>query len=273
MFEPAASKPESILASNVQTPEQEAAPYTAIYASMLRELRSWGMWQIRLGAVNAATGNPPWGILAIAVGLSSFWLRSPAMFVVYTLTLAFAGISNLSTVTSTGASVWLGLGLLQLYFAYNVYRQFRRFAPAHEAFVAAGVEDRAARVFPPAAALLGLTGAVGLVLAVSSLASGSPPQLLTDLVEGLILDAAILGFALGVASLLSRYPLLARCPGPDKRRPRSDGFCSGDVRLTIPRCARSSSDLREVRGSNVPSGFYALASARNQPRSIAVRRR
>jgi len=106
-------------------------------------------------------------LLLIAVGLSSLWIRSSAMFMVYATTLTWAGLTNLCSVGSGGLG-WAGFGLLQLFFAYRVLHQFRLFSAVHRALVEDDLPDRAARVFPVGAFLLGVTGLVGLLIALGN---------------------------------------------------------------------------------------------------------
>ncbi len=128
------------------------------------------------------------------------------MFMVYATTLTWAGLTNLCSVGSGGLG-WAGFGLLQLFFAYRVLHQFRLFSAVHRALVEDGLPDRAARVFPVGAFLLGVTGLVGLLIALgnvidhTTLQASEPAELLV----GLTCDAAILGVALGVSSMLSGY--------------------------------------------------------------------
>ncbi|HEY3058145.1 MAG TPA: hypothetical protein VGL99_04130, partial [Chloroflexota bacterium] len=62
------------------------------------------------------------------------------------------------------------------------------------------------RVFPVGAALLGVVGLVGLGIAVAQIADHSlQPSGPADLITGLICDAASLGVALGLSSILSGH--------------------------------------------------------------------
>jgi len=202
----------AILPSNVAPADSPAdvdaarAAQAATYASLRRELRSWAMWLGGLGLVMLVLADTAWGVLLLVVSLGSLWFRSAAMFVVYATTLAWVGLTNLGEAEGLGDAVWIGLGLFQLLLAYRLVRRSGRFSIAHQALVALGIEDRAARVFPLAAAGLGPIGGRGFVLSlanVSELAAQASSS--ANLMVGLILDAALLGAALGASSLVNGY--------------------------------------------------------------------
>ena len=196
-----------ILPSNVASPEVAidiGERHAAVCAMMLRELRSWGTWQIGLGVVHLVGTqlfDAAWGILLIMVGLSSFWFRSRALFVVYATTLAWAALSNVTS----GQTAWVGFCLLQLYFVYRVGRQFHVFAPAQTGH---GV-DRAVRAFPVAAGLLGPLALLGLLATFVVLAGtqGKAASPITDLVFGSMVNLGVLALALALGSLLCGYRL------------------------------------------------------------------
>ena len=208
MNDPTSRARAAILPSNLTsaTPDPVAEVHADSYERMLRELRSWGMWLSGLGVLNiVALGDAPWGVLLIAVGLSSWWFRSSAMFMVFATTLTWAGLSNL-TDGASGHAVSAAFGLVQLYVAYRTVRNFRAFSTAHQALVATGLPDRAARVFPLGAAVLGVAGLAGLLGALILVGAKSiEPSAPAELLLGLDVDAGILGVALGVSSLLSGY--------------------------------------------------------------------
>jgi hypothetical protein len=198
-----------VLASNVAPPEAVAAERSAheqVYAAMRRQLRSWGLWQTALGALHlvaAGTFDASWGIMLIAVGLSSFWFRSAAMFVVYATTLIWAALSNLTGAAAGGNTGWLGFGLIQVYFAYRVWRQFRAFVGPDRALRSMPGANRARVVFPLAAVVLGPLALVGVGAVMTGVLAESMPN--ADLLLGLVVNGAVLAFALALASLLSGF--------------------------------------------------------------------
>ncbi len=201
----------AILPSNVDTIDTvETAEHLDVHDRMRRELRSSAKWLVGLGLVNLfATGDPSWGLLLIAVGISSLWFRSASMFVVYTTAITWAAITNIiGGAKDGGASTgWLIFGVVQLYLAFQTFRDFRAFSSVTRAL---DVPDRARRLFPIASAVLGLIGLLGMLASVVAISehlhdgAPEPPGLLV----GLAMDAAILAFGLALSSLLSRYGLL-----------------------------------------------------------------
>ncbi len=208
MIEQTAEPRSGILTSNA-SPAEAALDQDAIADAqdvMVRELSSWGRWQIGLGIVHLIGSgmlDGSWGIMLILVGLSSFWFRSPAMFVVYATTLVWAAVSNLSS----GTTGWLGFGLLQLYFAYRIVRQFRLFTRVHRAAVGIGAPDRARRIFPIAATVLGVFALCGVIASFIDLAgtAGTPISQSTEMLIGLIINTGVLGLALALGSLFCGY--------------------------------------------------------------------
>jgi hypothetical protein len=156
-----------------------------------------------------------WGLLLIAVGLASFYFRSPAMFVVYGTTLSWAAISN----ALSGAGTWGMFSILQVFFAFLTFRQYFQFRSqiTDSQFSLQSTQeerlsvDKAAKPFPWISFSLGsisLIGFivifVGVILYVSITNSNELPAFLT-LGEGLMVDFAVLGFGTGLASILTKY--------------------------------------------------------------------
>ncbi|MBM3134576.1 MAG: hypothetical protein FJZ89_04670 [Chloroflexi bacterium] len=196
----------------------------ATYAQMLREIRSWGLWLLALGAIHlVASGflSSPWGILLLVVGLASFYFREAAMFVIYGVTLSWAAISNLLS----GEVTWLFFALIQLFFAFQTFRQFLRFRRTQaeaailgeEALGSSLMPERAARVFPWTGCILGalaLVGVVAFIVWVVILFGFMEAAALPDFADwliGLVVNVGVLGLAVSLASLLSghRYKPLA----------------------------------------------------------------
>lgn len=190
------------------------------HALMLKEIRSWGIWLLGFGVLHVLTSgflSAPWGIMLIVVGLGSFVFRSASMFIVYGVTLAWAAISNLSSFEVT----WVVFSLLQVYMAYRTFRQYGRFNKVESAYskLVNIVEedgsipaDRTARWFPWLSLLLGCSSFFGLVLlfsivivlAIASEDDGTVPGYF-DFLFGLLMNAGVLGFSVGLASVLARH--------------------------------------------------------------------
>lgn len=188
-----------------------------LYEATRKEIRSWSITLLFFGVLHiVASGllSAPYGVMLIVVGLASFYFRSAAMLVVYAVTLAWAGVSNLMS----GQWIWIGFAVVQGYFCFRILRRFFRYRQAEQALEAPSDADasgltpgRSAKIFPWAGFFLGglsLVAFVGvfgsaLVLAVLSPSETAPGFL--NLVEGLAISVGVLGFALGLASVLCRY--------------------------------------------------------------------
>jgi hypothetical protein len=182
---------------------------------MFEKIRSWGMWSLLLGALHIFTSgflSAPWGILLILVGLASFYFRSASMFVIYAATLGWAALSNVRSF-DVG---WVGFSLYQFFLAFRVFQDYRTFREVDAAQTEPGQPstDRAARFFPWLAPAFGCSSIIGLVLILMTVivmmvaAEGnniSIPESLSFL-EGLAVNFGVLGAAIGLASVLSRYP-------------------------------------------------------------------
>lgn len=189
-------------------------------AVMLKEIRSWGFWSLGLGVmhlIGSGVFSAPWGLLLIVVGLASFYFRTASMFIVYAVTLAWAALSNLTG----GTGGWSIFALLQIYFALRIFQQFWRFRKAEEEFLRTSSEEtespaltveRTGRLFPWLGLFLGGWSTIGLlaVWAAAIIRAGLSPgttdglQIL-GLLEGLVVDFGVLGFAIALASLLCDY--------------------------------------------------------------------
>jgi len=100
--------------------------------AMRRDIRSWGGWMIVLGIISFISAgflDSAWGILLVVVGLGSFVFRTPALYIVYGITLVWAAINN--ALLSSGA--WAVFSLVQLVMAVQIFGQFRRFNAAYQA--------------------------------------------------------------------------------------------------------------------------------------------
>lgn len=135
---------------------------------MQRETQSWFIWLLILGLLQmfAAQGFSSWGALLIAIALASLYFREPAIFVVYAVTIAWAGVSNLLS----GATGWNFFAFLQFFFTYRVFTQFRRFQKAEQEARSAFADEmsqlpsRAERIFPWVSIVLGISSMFGYVL-------------------------------------------------------------------------------------------------------------
>ncbi len=209
------------VAGNEERPAQLDGSIVNGYTAMLGRIRSWGLWSLGLGALHIFTSgflSAPWGILLILVGLASFYFRSASMFIIYGITLGWAAFSNLTSFETT----WVVFALFQFYLAFRVFQQYRYFRNIEGEYHAnitdnPNVEqvqsNRASRFFPWLGSLFGCSSIIGFVfvilivfvIAIGSEGEADIPEYF-GFIEGLILNFGILGIAIGLASLLSRYP-------------------------------------------------------------------
>ena len=195
----------------------KAVEPTIFPSTILKEIRSWAMTLLVLGVISIfASGflSAPWGVLLIIVGLASFYFRSSAIMVVYGVTLAWAGVSNLTS----GQGFWIGFALFQGYLVFRVFQKFIAFRRAEvnfgeqEAATYGLVPQRSASLYPWTACLLGVISLLGLIgIFVGAVAfivvteSQAVPQFIIFM-EGLIVNFGVLSFAIGLASVLSKHP-------------------------------------------------------------------
>ncbi|HEX6269639.1 MAG TPA: hypothetical protein VFZ43_05360 [Anaerolineales bacterium] len=207
-----------------QTYSLDAAPVqgqsvTTDHEVLLKEIRSWGFWSLGLGVlhlIGSGILSAPWGLLLIVVGLASFYFRTASMFIVYGVTMSWAALSNLLG----GAGGWNIFALLQVYFAWRLFQQFRRFRKVEEELLGTAPDEtetpafpaeRTARLFPWLGlflggwSLLGLLGVWAAIVISAGVSQGTANIEFLGLLEGLVVDFGVLGFALALASLLSGY--------------------------------------------------------------------
>jgi hypothetical protein len=190
----------------------------AAHEAMLRDIRSWGFWQLGMGAVHLfASGflNAPWGWVLILVGLSSFYFREAALYIIYATTMAWAGVNNLMS----GQTNWAVGGLFQFFLAFQIVQSFRRYRKSELNLAEPSVIDpdsasqgRAGRFFPWAAFICGAAAISWFVLFGASILLwaivGPMPWLglLLGQTESFAINLGVLAIGLGLASVLCKFP-------------------------------------------------------------------
>lgn len=204
-------------------PAQSTTNAAVTQSAMMRDLRSWGVWLLITGLVSVSSifwGNvfsPTWGVVLIGLGLSAFVIREPAMFVVFGVALVWAGFTNLLS----GSGSFMFGSLLQFYLAFQQFRSFRLYRQAETKLAeqpALGVADtsanagRAKSLFPWASIGFAGLGAgafvltfVVVVLFTSSQSLSETTLSIVSWIEGLSVGSGIIGFGLGLASILSGF--------------------------------------------------------------------
>jgi hypothetical protein len=186
---------------------------------MQKEIRSWAVWSGLLGLLNLLTSglNSAWGATLILVGLASLVFQAPAMFILYGISLAWVAINNLLS----SQMQWIFFALLQLFLAFQVLRTFFRFRPVLQFYQSqppdgSGLKPgtglvRSAKLFPWLGFLLSGTALfvfvvcflVGIILYdTPGLVPYKPALYFT---EELMVNFGMIGLALGIGSLLSKY--------------------------------------------------------------------
>lgn len=98
---------------------------------MYKSIRSWAVTSLVLGALSIFAGgtlDPVWGIVMIVIAVLSWRIKIPAMFVLYSVFMAWAALTNgLSVLTGEGGS-WVILALVQIYWVVSIIRQFKRYS-------------------------------------------------------------------------------------------------------------------------------------------------
>jgi hypothetical protein len=178
-------------------------------ARLRRELRTWGSVAILLGLVHFLTAGllyAPWGVVLVLLGLASFFIATPALFVVYAVSLAWAGVSNslggLQAYSLTRVLL-LVLSLFQLFLALQVFQRFSLYRKV------AGQSAPAAAALPIFSAVIGLVSLAGYlalfaaIVSMSRSGAGSDSASLLSFLEGSCANLGVLALASGLAGLVS----------------------------------------------------------------------
>jgi hypothetical protein len=208
------SKGEALPRTKSQRAAAETLTPELTHAKMLKQVRSWGLWMLGIGVLSLILSglSGSWGVVLILVGLASFVFREAPMFVVYGIMCAWAGISNIVS----GEAGWIAFGALQLFLTFSILKQYTRYRRAEAALDSALGSQRTGRAFPQIGCALGalalggsVTIMVGGVLVEAAGVPGVEPIVVW--LFALLVELAVLGAAVGTASLLSgfRYKMLA----------------------------------------------------------------
>ena len=191
---------------------------SVLQQALEKELRSWSVSLAFWGVMSFAFAglNSAWGILLFLVAGLAFVFKDAAMFVVFAVTLAWAGITNATTLQAAG----IIFGLIQLVLAAQVFRKSRSYQTIppetltnnQQGTVAAGPRvSRTARAFPPLGCGLSLLAALSALMAFIALIVLAVMETQIEnfatvgLVAGLVVDVAVLALAISLAALISRF--------------------------------------------------------------------
>ena len=188
------------------------------YARMKKEIRAWGFWLSGIGLVSMVLSfllDPSWGVMLMAVGLSSFYFCESAMFILYGSILAWAAISNLMA-----GPMWAVFAVFQAVLAFKVFRQYGKWSKVERTYryhhkmgrIGAGpAPERGARLFPwlsAGASVLSMGTFLGVVggMAVSPVVEEDLAVMTgLDWAALFAVNLGVLGLALGLASLIAGY--------------------------------------------------------------------
>jgi hypothetical protein len=194
---------------------------------MLPALKKWGIWFLGLGIVHLISPlslSIPGGIVMVLIGLASFILKSPAMFVVFAASIGLSAVMNLTS----GGLDWGVFGLIQIYMTIRTlgeFRQYRDIQSADRDLSSEVVDVPRIRVghekaFPWLSVAFGSIAFFSMIAFWASAFIGAlldptladQPNLLDTLLVGLIgsqMVAGELAISFGVASLAAKHRLRA----------------------------------------------------------------
>jgi len=191
---------------------------------MYKRIRSWAIYLLIVGGFSIFSGStldPVWGVLLMVVAVLSWRIRIPAMFSLYSVTVAWAAVMNCIAVL-TGADVrWLFSAIIQVSLVVLMLVSFRKYRrlPLQEMFEAGTwpaelapprQESSITGQFAIAGAILAL---IALILLPSVFMGGivlpmmipisQPPELVVWLLTGAV-DIAVLALGLSCSAILSK---------------------------------------------------------------------
>lgn len=198
----------------IETPKK---PDNIIYhATIRKEVTSWGRGLAMLGVfhfIGSGFLDAGWGITLLLVAAASFYYRSASMLILYAVTVFFAGFTNIFS----GNWLWIIFSLIQFYLAVTLFIKFFKYKRSEADTTldqpeAVGLTpERSARAFPWWAFGFGLTSnimVIGLLIIIVAFSITNPDKSVPDwifFIEGLLVNLAVLGWATGLAGLLSKY--------------------------------------------------------------------
>jgi hypothetical protein len=189
------------------------------YQKMQIDLRTWGWTLVGLGVIHLGYLNLPHGLLLIAFGLLSFLVRETSTYILYAVILAWTAIGNLMAFSK--APGWAIFGLVQIILSVQGFKRFSMYKKvqtdynaslaSNELQDASPQSGRTGQVFPLGSIVLGSLGFLGAVCGYG-LPLVMSPMLQPDIINiasfgiDIALIMGVLGFALGLAAILSDAP-------------------------------------------------------------------
>ena len=120
---------DSVERSTVRAKLAQILPELKDITLFYKRIRGWAIGSMLVGGVSIVAGrtlDPVWGITLLVVGIVSLWIKIPAMFVVYSVVLAWAALMNVLAAISGSGVWWLTLALLQVIWVFATLKEFRK---------------------------------------------------------------------------------------------------------------------------------------------------
>ncbi len=188
----------------------------ALEMQMKKGISSWAVWTGIFGALNLFNSHfqSSYGLTLIIVALLSLVFPAPAMYILYGVSIIWVAASN----ATAGEIQWLLFAAFQVYMGIKVLLDYKKFAPIWKTYQSnlnnpdkpqpgKGMQ-RSAGFFPWIGFVLSGIGAVGciaLVITLFVLNDSIPDDSPIFFALDLMIDFGMLGFAIGLASLLAGY--------------------------------------------------------------------
>lgn len=201
-------------APEVATPD--AGADRAVTDLLLQQVRSSAFWSIGLGLVQLfAPGlSRAWGVSLLLLGALAFLLPTPAMRIVNIVTFFWVAGGN----ALSGSPFWIGLAGIQIWDGILGFRRWRK-AEQYRRSVEGALpvdtrEAQARRFFPWLGLGLGIGAFVSVIVLVATffgyvlLSRGQGDSAVFTFIgflESLVVNLGVLGFAIGLASLLAGF--------------------------------------------------------------------
>ena len=206
---------------HIDSQDPDVVTTLVIRNKMKKDIRSWGNSSLLLGAVHLISFGvlaPSWGVILLLVGLASFIFESASLFVVYAVSLAWVGMSNIIQSVRSDLGFWTFFGLYQIFLAYRVFKKFGIYKDAERKFVDHQAEETRSKKVDPENhfAWIGTAFSWGaliiylviFVLAIIALVMETdldPLSKLIDLILNIMIGFGVIGIAFSLSAILSKY--------------------------------------------------------------------
>jgi hypothetical protein len=189
---------------------------------MQNEIRSWGRSSLVLGVIHLISFGllaPSWGVILLLVGIASFQIIDPAMFVVYSISLGWVGLNN---AINSDFGFWTFFGFYQIYLAFRVYKKYNFYKGKQLIEESEQNEEKLEKLnkasyFPNVGCWLSVVSLIVFVgifmfmilFVAYSAAQNQEATLNNDRIFTIVLDVSVglgvIGFSASLAALLSKF--------------------------------------------------------------------